>query len=700
MVVLATSLIPVAPAAAVSNRAIDGEYPLVVAPGGQVQHDIDWPYVVYKDGRFDWLEINNGQPHVRVYNMETGRDFPVTPENRGLWEQSNPSVYGKKVVYSDDRHTDGNGDCNVYMYDIATGLESVVASETYGQGNPYIYGDVVAWVDWRNGSHRWQNSDIYMKNLRTGVESAVCTATGDQREPTVWENYIVWRDTRSGWSSVYLYDMVSGEETCVAQGGAPNNYYYDPFVGDGKIAYHKQWYDGSSWRQEIHLYDIESAESTTVSSVTTGSRWHPVVRDGWVVWPDRRDGSETEVWGYNYAANGMAADAHTDQVLVEAEDDGSWFKYAGRATYGDGVLLWHDHRPGDGDDDVADMYAKFLTGEPAPTQKMPLQGEDRYKTAVDVSKQAFPHGSEVAVIATGENWPDALAGASLAGSYGAPILLVGDWTIDGMATKLPAAVAAELERLGVWTVYILGGERAVSTGVETQIADLLENMDRDMFDGSEPEGEVEVIRLAGADRYETACLVASETVDAWGDEWDGTAFVTTGRNWPDALAASPLSAWAGYPVFLSDTDGLRDSTQQCMEDLGVDGAVVLGGTVAVPLSVLGQVKAAGVTEIERVGGANRYATAALISEFGVGMMGMDFGVVGISTGEKFPDALSTGAALGLSGNPMLLTPGTWLHPATKDSVQSHKYDISQVRFAGGPNAVTETVRSQIMALLY
>jgi hypothetical protein len=59
-------------------------------------------------------------------------------------------------------------------------------------------------------------------------------------------------------------------------------------------------------------------------------------------------------------------------------------------------------------------------------------------------------------LATGRQFPDALAGAAAAGSDGAPLLLVrGDC--------VPGAVAGELRRLAPGHLYVLGGEAAVTT---------------------------------------------------------------------------------------------------------------------------------------------------------------------------------------------------------------------------------------------
>jgi putative cell wall-binding protein len=87
-----------------------------------------------------------------------------------------------------------------------------------------------------------------------------------------------------------------------------------------------------------------------------------------------------------------------------------------------------------------------------------LSGGDRFSTAAAISAATFAPGVPVAYVATGLNFPDALAGAAAAGSQGAPILLV-------MTDSVPAATVAELQRLQPGRIVILGGPGAVSDGV-------------------------------------------------------------------------------------------------------------------------------------------------------------------------------------------------------------------------------------------
>ncbi len=93
-----------------------------------------------------------------------------------------------------------------------------------------------------------------------------------------------------------------------------------------------------------------------------------------------------------------------------------------------------------------------------------IAGATRYDTAVALSQYGYPNGSDLVVIATGTNFPDALTIATAIPA--APLLLL-------PATGIPANVAAEIQRLGATRAVIVGGEGAVTAEQAAQIDSLL-----------------------------------------------------------------------------------------------------------------------------------------------------------------------------------------------------------------------------------
>ena len=303
-----------------------------------------------------------------------------------------------------------------------------------------------------------------------------------------------------------------------------------------------------------------------------------------------------------------------------------------------------------------------------------IEGPNRYATAIAASKKAFA-SSEYVVIATGANWPDALGGSALAGALDAPILLT-------RPDVLLAEVRAEIVRLGATKAIVLGGTPAVSAAVMGQI---------DAISG------VGVERISGPNRYDTAIAVAARTIHVLGDGYDGTAFIATGANFPDALGASPLAAAAGWPIYLANPNqGNNAGLVAVMKAAGVTDAILLGGANVVSDAIKTPL---GTTYATRLAGANRYDTAVKVAEYGVANAGLVWDRVALATGENFPDALAGGVLQGLDGSVLLLTPTNSLNDGVAAVLRTNKPSILEVRFLGSTAAVSQAVRTAVWNIL-
>jgi putative cell wall-binding protein len=155
-----------------------------------------------------------------------------------------------------------------------------------------------------------------------------------------------------------------------------------------------------------------------------------------------------------------------------------------------------------------------------------------------------------AYVASGLTWPDALAAVPHAARAGGPLLLT-------KPDVLPAVIRAELQRLQPGRIIVVGGTSVVTQGVLQQL------------DGYTTGA---VIRLAGQDRYATAAQVSSFHMPSGAP----LVYVTTGDNFPDALAAGPAAAHRGAPTIL--VKGVIPAASAAeLERLNPARIIVLGG---------------------------------------------------------------------------------------------------------------------------
>ena len=283
---------------------------------------------------------------------------------------------------------------------------------------------------------------------------------------------------------------------------------------------------------------------------------------------------------------------------------------------------------------VAVAVGALVLQAPTPAQAamtvQRLGGADRFATAALVSAAHFGPGVPVVYVATGANFPDALAGGPAAARHGGPILLV---TRDA----IPPATAAELARLAPARVVVLGGSGAVGDGVMAAL---------DQYDTGGG-----VLRIGGEDRFATAAAVSAAAFPPGVP----TAFVATGATFPDALVGGVAAARAGGPILLTRADTLPASTEAELRRLAPGQIVVLGGTGAVSDAVAATLAGLATSgTVTRLGGADRYATAAAVSA----AMFPSGGPLFVATGRSFPDALVAVPAAALSGGGLLLVPGS------------------------------------------
>jgi putative cell wall-binding protein len=142
------------------------------------------------------------------------------------------------------------------------------------------------------------------------------------------------------------------------------------------------------------------------------------------------------------------------------------------ATVGLGVARAAGPKPVDQDNPwvraLADPRVEVaaLHEDPYGSNALRVWGDDRYETAVAISQSAGWSSDDALIVflATGQNFPDALAGS--ASTLGAgPVLLV-------QQNALPQVTANEIARLQPCFIIALGGPNAISDAVINQARQL------------------------------------------------------------------------------------------------------------------------------------------------------------------------------------------------------------------------------------
>lgn len=369
---------------------------------------------------------------------------------------------------------------------------------------------------------------------------------------------------------------------------------------------------------------------------------------------------------------------------------------------------------------------------PAPYR---LGGADRYATSAAIARSfVAAEGKNYrgnVILASGENFPDALSASYLAQKLNAPVLL----TSKG---RLSPAVAVALRDLGARNVVIMGGEAAVTANVAYDLGRL------DVYDVDEygigrivPGARLGIERIGGADRYATNKLAnlravargdrtVGETVPRLGQPLQPTAVVARGDMFPDALSAGLLTSGRrvgdggafdpknSLPLILTRPEALVADAADQVDKLGVRHAVLVGGDTALTSGVESGLAAEGVTT-QRLSASpgqtdDRRSTAAAVSDYaarssvpmptnpqpGLGFAGVadnsPVSATYLANGLSFPDAVAGAAYVGRTRGLLLFVTGpSGLGDVNEAFLIGRAGRLGKVLALGGAAAVSDVL---------
>lgn len=433
--------------------------------------------------------------------------------------------------------------------------------------------------------------------------------------------------------------------------------------------------NGGGIRASIAAGDITVGDIFTVlpfgNAVTvievTGQEMIDAMKFGFDAWPDAA-GKLPHVAGLNIVLT-PNSDGNEVKVLVDGQplDPNKTYKLATNdfiAVGGDGYTMFEGANQVSLHGLLSEVLENFIREketvnynvEGRITTSTRIAGANRIDTAIRISQENFETASSIVLVnGSDKKLVDALTAAPLAKMHEAPILLTNE-------TMIPENVIQEINRLTPSKVFVIGGEASIKAA---------------SLNGLEG---MEIIRLAGNSRYETADAIANHM----GTDSMEMAYLASGENFADALSLANLATRYEGPILLTRKNAMTDSTKAILEN--AEDIILAGG----PNSVSEDVVAGFGDDLTRLFGADRYATAVEVAKR------VEADNVAIASGRVAADALAVGPVLANNNEVLLLT--------EKDTIPAviHEYvktmEPQNVTIYGGSNTVSNAVDAQFQAL--
>ena len=328
---------------------------------------------------------------------------------------------------------------------------------------------------------------------------------------------------------------------------------------------------------------------------------------------------------------------------------------------------------------AAEKYAKkngfkFVARSTTEPKVVRYAGSDRAETATKISKAVNAKTLDTVILATGFDFHDALAAVPLASVYNAPLLLAD-------RDNLSAKTLAEIKRLKAKNVIVVASTNAKdNNGKDAAIRNNVYNQLKGY----------KVTKITGSSYYETAKNVAKNLKTKTGKN-PTSVFITTDKNYADALSASPVAAILGAPILYVDPKAnLNATTKNYLVSIkkSVKDVYIVGGVNAVSKDVVSKIKAVLPNKsVTRFDGTDRYETCIKINKaFASTLSGK---AVCVAKGYNFPDALAGGVFAAKNKAPLFLADALGAKATISKTQANYLYiqNPSKLYIFGGETAV-------------
>ena len=343
LVALAASVL-VASASPPSGRAQEGysadEFNIARRDGEQIRPRVSGRYAVWQDYRDApaGTDITGVNADIMGRDIQSGDEFKVT-ENKS---SARPAISGSIVVFTDSRRSADSG-LDIRGHDIAADDPFTVTDADGDQDFPAIDGNLVVWQDRREG-----NWDIRGRDLEDRGSFEVISRGGDQVKPAISGRIVAWEDHREGADrpNIWYRNLDDDDPKRVTE----NDESRDPAVSGEWIVFRTGEPNGDN--QRVRAFNIRTGDTKNLSD-RTRLAGGPRISGTLVVWADRRNEEDFNIWGYN-----LATDTDDVRIAVEGRDQT-------RPDISGTVVVWEDARG----DSPRDIRGARLTipGGPTPT---------------------------------------------------------------------------------------------------------------------------------------------------------------------------------------------------------------------------------------------------------------------------------------------------------------------------------------------
>lgn len=231
------------------------------------------------------------------------------------------------------------------------------------------------------------------------------------------------------------------------------------------------------------------------------------------------------------------------------------------------------------------IIATLITTNAFCNEKSIIAGEDRFETAIEISKSWKTSREAILVNLIAES--DLLCATVLASQIDCPILLTDKNNINEPTSN-------EIKRLNINKLYLIGGKDVIYETIEKELN----------------KSNIKTERICGVDRYETSISIANKVSEL---KKSNIAILVNGEySVADAVSISPIAGDKNIPVIICKNDQIK-LQKEWMKNNDIKNLYIIGGEDVINKAIEKELNIDNIN-IERIYGKDRYETNAKIIE--------------------------------------------------------------------------------------